>query len=198
MNLDDRNRRALSFLGVAIVLFFAAQYWSSDSTSTSNNGALASLPPQMLEDRLLRMRSLAAQAPAKEQVLEQVKSELRLREKGTLQGDTAAQAQAQLMQIARSIGRSVVPPVEVRPSELGRVTGFGKDYGEVNVTVQMDASMSQIVSFLAALGSQPELLATNEIRLGQASNKDKNISARVVISGIVPKKLVPEKKTVGY
>ncbi len=197
MNLSDRNRRALSFLGVAVVLFFIAQYWTG-SSSTSDANPIAALPPQMLEDRLLRMRSLAAEAPAKLKILEQVKDELKTRERGMLQGDTAAQAQGELMKIARSIGRSVVPPVDVRPSELGRITPFGKDYGEVNVTVQMDASMGQIVSFLAALGSQPELLATNEIRMGQASSKDKTMSTRVMISGIVPKKLVPEKKNVEY
>ena len=197
MTDGQRNRRALSWLAVSAVLTFLGKYWL-DSGATQNVAMASAMPPQMLEDRLLRLRSLEAQGPAKEQILAQVKDELKTREKGMLQGDTAAQAQAQLMQIARSIGRSVVPPVEVRPSELGRVTPLGKDYGEVTIAVQIDGAMSQLVSFLAALGSQPELLATGEIRLAQANVKDKTVGARIVISGIVPKKLVPEKKNVGY
>ena len=196
MTSAEKNRRALSWLGVSAALGLIVQFWPE---STAPNVALATaMSPQMLEERLLKMRSLAAQRPDKEKILQQVKDELKTREKGMLQGDTAAQAQAELMKIARSIGRSVTPAVEVRPSELGRVTAFGKDYGEVTVAVQLDATMSQIVSFLAALGSQPELLATNEVRLAQASTKDKLIGARVVISGIVPKKLVAEKKSAGY
>lgn len=196
MTTAERNRRALSWLGVSAVLGIIVQFWPE---STAPNVAVAAaMSPQMLEERLLKMRSLAAQRPEKEKILEQVQAELKSREKGMLQGDTAAQAQAQLLQIARSIGRAVTPPVEVRPSELGRVTPFGKEYGEVTVAVQLDASMSQIVSFLAALGSQPELLATTEVRFSQASVKDKVVGARLVISGIVPKKLVPEKKNAGY
>ena len=196
MTVSERNRRAFSWLGVSVVLGLIVQFWPE---STAPNVAVATaMSPQMLEERLLKMRSLAAQRPDKEKILEQVKAELKTREKGMLQGETSAQAQAQLMTIASSIGRSVTPPVAVRPSELGRVAPFGKDYGEVTVAVQMEASMSQIVSFLAALGSQPELLATNEIRLTQAGVKDKVVGARIVISGIVPKKLVPEKKSAGY
>jgi hypothetical protein len=54
------------------------------------------------------------------------------------------------------------------------------------------------VNLLADLGAQPELLATNEIRVGQATGPEKMLPVRLSISGIVPRKLIPEKKGLGF
>ena len=197
MIISERDRRALIGLGIAAVVILVIQFWPSAPDSKTPAGiTVATVSPEMLESRLLKLRSLAAEQPGRLKILDQVKDELKTREKGMLQADTAPQAQAQLVQIVRSIGRSVVPPVEARPTEIGRVTPFGTDYGEVTVAVQFEAGISQIVSMLAAIGSQPELIATTELRILQATAKDKMIQVRLVVSGIVPKRLVPEKKNV--
>ena len=88
--------------------------------------------------------------------------------------------------------------MEARPSEIGRVTPLGADYGEVTVAVAFEAGIGQIVSMLAAIGSQPELIATTELRIMQANVTDKVMSVRLVVSGVVPKRLVPEKKNVSF
>ena len=200
MNINERERRALIALSIAAVIFLGYEFWpsSTDTSPTATAVASATMPPELLESRLLKLRSLAAQQPGKANILAQVREELKTREKGLLQADTAPQAQAELVKIIRSIGRSVVPPVEARPSEIGRVTPLGTDYGEVTVAVAFEAGIGQIVSMLAAIGSQPELIATTELRIMQANVTDKVMSVRLVVSGVVPKRLVPEKKNVSF
>ena len=156
MNINERERRALIALSIAAVIFLGYEFWpsSTDTSPTATAVASATMPPELLESRLLKLRSLAAQQPGKANILAQVREELKTREKGLLQADTAPQAQAELVKIIRSIGRSVVPPVEARPSEIGRVTPLGADYGEVTVAVAFEAGIGQIVSMLAAIGSR--------------------------------------------
>ena len=50
-----------------------------------------------------------------------------------------------------------------------------------------------MVNLLADLGNQPELIATEEVQIGEASPKDKRLSVRIVVSGLVERKLIPEK-----
>ena len=50
------------------------------------------------------------------------------------------------------------------------------------------------MNFLAALTAEPELLATNEIRVISANQKEKKIGVRLTLAGVVPRKIVPEKK----
>ena len=54
------------------------------------------------------------------------------------------------------------------------------------------------MNLLAGLSQQPEIVSTDEIRFGQANAKTKSISTRVTISGLVPKRLVPEKKGLSF
>ena len=198
MNISERDRCALVGLGIAAVVGLVVQFWPSGADPKTPGAVISTFAPGMLEPRLLKLRSLAAEQPGRSKILDQVKNELKTREKGILQADTAAQAQAQLVQIVRTIGRSVVPPVEARQADIGRVSAFGTDYGEVTVAVQFEAGITQIVSVLGAIGSQPELIATTELRILEATAKDKLMQVRLVVSGIVPKRLVPEKKNVSF
>ena len=62
------------------------------------------------------------------------------------------------------------------------------------VTVSFDAQIEQLVQFLADLTTQKQLIATNEIRIGQAHPKQKSVPVRLTVSGIVKKSLLPAKK----
>jgi hypothetical protein len=64
----------------------------------------------------------------------------------------------------------------------------------VSVSISLECGIEQLVNFLAELGAQPELLATTDLRLGAAREKDKILPARLTVSGVVPRKLIPEKK----
>jgi hypothetical protein len=117
-----------------------------------------------------------------------------VREKGLIRGDTAAQAQAQLVQILREVAKNQSPPLDVRAVELGPVRTFGDAYGEVSVSVTLDCRIDQLVNYMAFLSAQPEIFATDEIRITASNPKLKNMPVRLTVSGLVPRKLVPIKK----
>jgi hypothetical protein len=65
----------------------------------------------------------------------------------------------------------------------------------VFASITFDCHVEQLVNFLADLGRQPELMVPSEERIAASGPaKQKMVSARLVLAGIVPKKLIPEKK----
>ncbi len=195
MSMSERDQKALKYLGGALLLAGAIYFWPAGAaveTAAAVNGT------EVLEKRLSNSRALLLQVPDKQAVLKQAQADLGVREKGLLVADTAAQAQAQLFQILRRVGRAQGPPIEVRATEIGQARLFGEDYGEVSVAVSFECGIEQLVNLLADLGAQPELLATSEIRVGQAAGAQKVIPVRLTISGIVPRKLIPEKKGLSF
>jgi hypothetical protein len=134
--------------------------------------------------------------PQKQKILEQVSGDLALREKGILIADTAQQAQAQIFQILRKLAHDENPPVELRSQEIGAVRPYG-EYGQVFVTVQIECGIDQLINILVGMSARPELIASNELRINSGNPKEKTIGVRMVVSGIVPRKLVPGKKGAG-
>ena len=194
MTLQDRDRRALFLLGGALVL--AAIYWIA--TSAPLGGTKASVAPidtiQRAQKRLAYLRAAMGTIPGRETVLKQVSAELSEREKGLLPGDSAAQAQAQLLQVLQKVAKSQSPPLEIRQVEFAQPRAFGDAYGLVTVSVTVDARIDELVNLMASLSAQPEAVATEEIRFGTANPKQKNMPVRMTVSGVVPRKLVPQKK----
>ena len=64
----------------------------------------------------------------------------------------------------------------------------------VSVGETFTCGIDQLVNFLAAMANEPELLATDEIQHHGRPDKNKNIQVRLNLSGVVPRKLVPDKK----
>jgi len=194
MTIQDRDKRALFLLAGALAL--GAIYWIA--TSASTGGAKASVVPidslQHAQKRLAYLRAAMATIEGKESVLKQVSTELSDREKGLLPGDSAAQAQAQLLQVLQKVAKTQMPPLEVRQVEFAQPRSFGDAYGLVTVSVTVDARIDELVNLLATLSTQPEAVATEEIRFGTANPKQKNMPVRLTVSGVVPRKLVPQKK----
>ena len=191
MSLSERDQKALKLLAGALLIAGAVYFWP-DSADTQIAGAANAT--EVLEKRLTRARALLMQVPDKQAVLKQVQADLAVREKGMVVADTVPQAQAQLFQILRRVGRAQAPPIEIRANEIGQARVFGNDYGEVSVSVSFDCGIEQLVNLLADLGAQSELLATNEIHSGQVTGPQKTLPVRLSFSGIVPRKLIPEKK----
>jgi len=93
------------------------------------------------------------------------------REKGIIQAPTAQQAQAHLLETIRHAGKN--EGIDVRGGEFPNVQPLGKDYGEAAVVVTFECRIEQLVNFLAVLTAEPELLATNEIRVISTNQKEK-------------------------
>ena len=196
MTISDRDRRALIILGAAVVLG-GLYYWYSNSSPSSSGGAKISAPVDSVdrsEKRLAMLRKQAALLPGKQAVLKQVSLELAQREKGLIPGDTAEQAQAQLLQIVKRVALQQTYPLEVGQVELGRPRPFGAAYGQVSVSITVNCRIDELVNYLAALSAQPELTATEEIRFGTSNPKQKTMPVRLTISGLVMRRIVPERK----
>ena len=199
MTISDRDRRALLILGPALVVF-GLIYWVSNSSPSSSGAASdnSAISPtdsvDRTEKRLAALRKQAATLPGKEAILQQVSRELAAREKGLISGDTPEQAQAQLLQVVKRVAQQQMPPLEVGQVELGRPRTFGSAYGQVSVSITTNCRIEELVDYLAALSAQPELVATEEIRFGASHPKQKTMPIRLTITGLVARRLVPQRK----
>jgi hypothetical protein len=188
-NLDRRTVLMLG-LGVAAILVLRfGVYGGGDAQVVAPADSVAAA-----EKRLERLRRIASMVPGKEIELKRAKEQLGVREKGLIAADTAAQAQAQLLEIVRRTAQK--EGIDARGAEELKVKPLAGDYGEVSVTVSFSCAIEQFVNFMAALANEPQLLATNEIHIASANAKQKTVQVRLALSGVVPKKLVPEKKGV--
>jgi hypothetical protein len=190
VTLGTLDRRSLFILvgglaGIAILRF--GVYGDHQAAVV---GPADSIPTA--EKRLRRLRELAATVGGKEAVLKQAAAELESREKGMLKADTVPQAQALLQDVIRSVGAA--NGIDARGMEDWRFKPMANDYGEVSVTVAFTCGIEQLVNFLTALANEPELLATNSIQITGGADKKKNIQVRLSLSGVVPRKLIPERK----
>jgi len=192
MTLKPQDRRALLILGVALAAGALYQFWPASTaaalTAKADANAVATA-----ELRLSRMRQIAATVSGKEGVLKKVSADLAIREAGLLRADTGAQAQAQVIQIVRRLASEEAPPIEIRSTELAALAPLGDAYGAANVTVQIECRIAQLVNFLAAIAAQPELIATQDLQVSAGNAKDKTVRARLTVSGVVPRQLLPDK-----
>jgi len=193
VTMGTLDRRAMGLLSLVAVLGVAVVIRSrlSDDTGTVVVASTDSIPAA--EQRLDRLRQLAATLPGKQAVLKQAQVELATREAGILQADTAAQAGAQLLDLIRTT--AMANGIDARGAqEVNRVKPLANDYGEVSVTVTFNCAIEQLVNFLAAIANEPQILATNEINISGGSDKNKTVAVQLSLSGVVPKRLVPDKK----
>jgi hypothetical protein len=185
-SLDRRSALALA-AGVAAILI--VRFGIFRDASPSAVAAADTIPAA--ERRLEKVRQLAATVPGKDELLKQARAALAEREKGVLRADTEAQAQAQLLELVQAIARS--NGIDARGTQEFRGIPVSEDYGEIMTTVPFTCSIDQLVNFLAALGRQPQILATYDIHVNGGSDKKKAIQVHLTVSAIVPRSLIPKK-----
>jgi len=189
MKLEKRDQRALLLLGAAAVVMLLLKLSTRPGPEVAE---AATDSVEMAEKKLARLRQLAATVPGKEALLKQANERLAAREAGVIQAETAQQAQAQLLQVIRELGKK--ESFDARGGEFGPVSPLGADYGEVSVAVSFECGIDHFVNFLAALTSEKALLASSEMRISAANPKEKTVNVRLTLSGVIPRHLVPEKK----
>jgi hypothetical protein len=196
MSTFTGNRKPLLF-GVAAVLLVAVllRYGVFSGSDTAPAVAPVDSVP-LAEKRLEVLRKKAAAAPGREQALEKVKAELLAREKGIVLAATSEEARAHLMETLHAT--AAANGFDARGANtLPQPKPLGKDYGQVSVGEDFTCGIDQLVNFLAAIANQPEILATESIYIGAHGDKNKTVLVRLTLSGVVPRKLVPEKKGLG-
>lgn len=194
MTISDRDRRALILLAVGLAAAAVLRFAFSDNSTASVSLVPANVSQNSIElarQRLTRLRQVAAMLPAREAAMKQTASDLANRERGIIQADTAPQAQAALLEIARRVGKN--DQIDVRGGDFGAPRAFG-DYGLVYATITFECHIEQLVNFLADLSREPELVVPSEERMASGNPKEKTMTVRMVLAGVVAKKLAPEKK----
>lgn len=146
----------------------------------------------LAEQRLQKLRQAASTVAAREAILKQAQAELATRETGLLKGNTTAEAQAELIELLQSVAKA--NGIETHGVERKTEAVVNGDYGEVGVEVAFNCGIEQLVNLLAALADQPQILATNDVRISGGTDKKKAVQVRLGVSGIVPRKLLPQKK----
>lgn len=192
MKLQEREKKFLIFWAVAMTLGLGWWALSKDDGPAPVVQAVDNIPSA--EKRLTRLRQLSASVPGEEEALQRASAELAAREKGLIQADTAAQAQAQLLQIMRKLGKAQSSPIDMRNSEIGQVKPYGEKYGEVAVSLNFEAHIEQLVQLLSDLTAQKEIIGVSDLRVGSATPKEKMVPIRLTVSALVRRELVPDKK----
>jgi hypothetical protein len=191
MNFGTLERKHVYVVVGSLLLLAVLKYGVYGDRPAAVAAPTESVP--LAEKRLEILRQKAATVPGKETVLKAVSPEVASREKGVLAAETAAQAQAQLMEIIHRI--AAANGFDARGAEeLREARALGSDYGEVSVTESFTCQIDQFVNFLAQLANEPLILATNNIHINGLNDKKKSIQVRLSLSGVVPRKLVPVKK----
>ncbi|HUB82497.1 MAG TPA: type II secretion system protein GspM [Bryobacteraceae bacterium] len=185
----SRGRQMMLYgtLGVMIVGVFLRFRGSQDEVVASHD----SVP--VARQRLEILRRKAATVPAKEAILKQVTAELKDREKGIVQASTAEQARAHLMDVLHATATANGFDSQ-GASQFPEPKALGQDYGQVAVGQNFTCRIEQLVNFLSAIANEPEILATDSIFVAPVKNKTKDITVRLMFSGVIPKGLVPVKK----
>lgn len=189
MTINSRDRRALALLAAAAIPMVM---YNSCSEAPARTVELAADPIPTAEKQLVRLRSQAATLPSRLAVADAARQGLEAREHGILSAPTAEQAQAQLLQTVRRLSRN--ERIDARGGEFGPVRPLGGDYGEVSVAVSFECGVEQLVNLLASIAAEKELLATNEIQVSMANPKMKTLNVRLTLAGVIPRKLVPERR----
>jgi hypothetical protein len=190
MTVGTLDRRTLLVLAAGLLLVLVLRFAVMGDKKPEAVAAYDSVP--LAEKRLAKLRETVATVPGKETMLKQAAAQLAAREKGMILADTAAQAQAQLLEIIRRAGKD--EGIDVRGAEEMKVRALADDYGEVVVAVSFSCRIEQFVNFMTALANRPELLATSDIRVSANNPKEKTVQVRLALSGVVPRKLAPQKK----
>jgi hypothetical protein len=192
MNHLSRNRQMMLFGTLAVMLAAVlVRYGALGGGQGSLVASHDSIP--VARQRLEILRRKAATVPAKEAILKQVTAELQEREKGIVQAATAEQARAHLMDVLHTSAKANGFDSQ-GASQLPEPKALGKDYGQVSVGQNFTCGIDQLVNFLAAIANEPEILATDTIIVVPVRNKNKDITVRLTLSGVIPKNLVPQKK----
>jgi hypothetical protein len=193
VNLSKRDRTALILLGGAVCIYLLLQFTVLRDNNAPDSAAV-SMSTDQLRQRVARLRQIAASLPVREALLKQTDADLAERERGVIQAATAAEAQSEVVQTAQRIGKA--NEIDVHSGDFPPPRAFG-DYAIVYTNISFDCHIEQLLNFLADLTREPQLIVPSEERITATNPKDKTMTVRMLLAGVVAKKLLPEKKGLG-
>ncbi len=188
MQVSDRDRRALLFLGIAFVLFLLLQtdlvFPPPDATASASESVEAE------ENNLLMAQTEVRQEPllsSENQSVREVEESLEAR---LLKSETAALAQAEMRERLGEILEGA--GISMRASRFATVEAEGEDFAQVPLVVDFDCDITRFVNLLADIANAPELLSTREIKISAGNQKTKSVRVELTVSGYLPISRTPE------
>jgi hypothetical protein len=193
MTDQQRNKRALIALGVVVAVGLTSLLLTRDWGPKTASSPRQTIP--VAERSLEKLRRAAGSLPAKEQNWKLVSTRLAAGEKLLIAGADKDLAQEKLLENVRNLAKRQQPPLAIRSQELLPPKRRG-DYGEVSIAFHLECRIEQLVNFVSDLSSEPEALATEQIQIHGSTADTKIMQVRLVIAGLVPARLIPQKKEV--
>jgi hypothetical protein len=187
--LTSRDRRAVIILLFASAGMGLYRLTGVSSFSSESKAVTQGVSVEHLRNTLLDRRKAAAAVLGKEEVLQQLMAELAVRERPLIQADTAAQAQARLLQILKKVMNQQQPSLEIKQVELSSPRQFSETYGEVSVSVTTQCTIDELVNLLTDLTVESEVIATDEISLSASNQNTKTLQMRLTVTGLVSQTL---------
>lgn len=191
MSLQERDKRALKILVPVAVAGLAWLFWPAVDGGKPVAQSVTNSPAG-LEQQIERLRSKETQIPAKRGLMKDLQGQLNVREVGLIVADTLPQAQEMLVRAVRQVARQ--EGFELRNVSIAQPLIYGGEYGQIAVQITAECRVEQVVNFLADLTKRPELIATEDMRINMGNPANKILQFAVTVSGLVPKRLVPEKR----
>ena len=188
MPVSDKDRRALLFLGIAVVLFLLLQ---TDLLFPSPDAAASeSANIEREENKLLDAQTQVRQEPllsSEYQALRKVEEVLEAR---LLTSETAALAQAEMRERVGELLEGA--GISMRASRFGTIETEGEDFAQVPLVVDFDCDITRFVNLLADIANAQELFSTRQITVSVGNQKTKSVRVELTVSGYLPISRTPE------
>ena len=188
MPVSDKDRRALLFLGIAVVLFLLFQ---TDLLFPSPDAAASeSANIEREENKLLDAQTQVRQEPllsSEYQALRKVEEVLEAR---LLTSETAALAQAEMRERVGELLEGA--GISMRASRFGTIETEGEDFAQVPLVVDFDCDITRFVNLLADIANAQELFSTRQITVSVGNQKTKSVRVELTVSGYLPISRTPE------
>ena len=187
--MSDRDKRALRWLGGALVLFLLLQL---DVFAPSVPGASVSSSDSVakLETDLKTAQLRARRKPISDAELAAAQRRLELREKRLLTSADPALAQAEMQQLMGEM--LVAEGIVMKGSRFVTAALEGEDYARIGVAVNFSCGIEQLVNLMASIANAERLLTPRDLRVRPDNKEIKSVRVDLTVAGYLPLDRAPE------
>ena len=180
MEINQRDKRALWAVGVALALFVSFRFGIFPAWDLLQEASV-NLPDR--QKTLEKYREVIQAAELRRTEISSLEAQLREAEASLLASETSALASAEMQELVKQL--MAAQSIEIRSSAFLPVRPLGDDYLQVPLGLQFHCSLDQLASFLEEIGRGPKRLAISNLALQTANAREKLISVNMNVAGIM-------------
>ena len=187
--LSGRERTLLVWGGLALALYLLLDlavlpYWDSLGETRAN--------AEFQARRVRNYRRMLQQQDRTRSELDQLRQRTESLEQGLLDSAGDALAGAEIQGLVKDI--AAAHGLTIQNSNLEPVEKISPQYSKVSTRISLSGGIHQWVDFVAAMGSGPEILFVEDLRIAPVrANDPKNKDIRVTLSVSALKRAQPEQ-----